>query len=255
MQFHTIYPSPSLAPFIQHYWILETNVYDGIVTERVVPTGNIEMMFHYRKPFSSISPSGESQTQHRSMISGINHSWFDVSAGGESGSLAVTFYPGAAASFFHLPMTELEDRSIHLGDIVKKEAFSVEEQLAEAASLQERIRIVENFLMKRLRPVATFDTKLIQQGVVLIKKCKGQIRASELAQKLYVTPKTRELISSQWLLTVSWANPVTYVLEANRYLLGGTSSSDFFLPGLIILTITTTVSLIFAESSTRRIKV
>ena len=65
----------------------------------------------------------------------------------------------------------------------------------------------------------------------------------------------RELISSQWLLTVSWANPVTYVLEANRYLLGGTSSQEFFLLGLLILTITTMASIIFALGSAGRIKV
>ena len=65
----------------------------------------------------------------------------------------------------------------------------------------------------------------------------------------------RELISSQWLLTVSWANPVTYVLEANRYLLGGTSTYEFFLSGLLILTITALSSTAFALGSTKRIKV
>jgi len=192
MQFKVISPSSPLARYVQHYWVLETDKHDGIVTERVVPTGNIEVMFHYRKPFSSISPSGESQTQHRAMISGINQSWFDVSTGGESGALAVTFYPGAAANFFNLPMMELEGKSLHLGDIVKYESFSLEEQLAEAANLPERIKIVENFLMKRLHPVAAFDTQLIQRGVMFIKKFKGQIRASELAKQLYVTPKTLE---------------------------------------------------------------
>ena len=65
----------------------------------------------------------------------------------------------------------------------------------------------------------------------------------------------RELISSQWLLTVSWANPVTYVLEANRYLLGGTSTREFFLLGLIILSVTSVSSVVFAVGSARRIKV
>lgn len=65
----------------------------------------------------------------------------------------------------------------------------------------------------------------------------------------------RELISSQWLLAVSWANPVTYVLEANRYLLGGTSSQEFFFMGLLILTITALISLVFALGSADRIKV
>ena len=192
MQFHVIKPSPALAPYIQHYWALETDMNDGIVKERIVPTGNIELMFHFRKPFCSVSPSGKSQTQYRSMISGINHSWFDVGTNGESGALAVTFFPGATSNFFNLPMMELEGKTLHLGDIVKNESFYIEEQLAEAISLQDRIRIIESFLMKRLRPVAVNDAKLIQQGVLFVKNSKGQIRASELAKNLYVTPKTLE---------------------------------------------------------------
>ncbi|HEX3006969.1 MAG TPA: ABC transporter permease, partial [Bacteroidales bacterium] len=39
----------------------------------------------------------------------------------------------------------------------------------------------------------------------------------------------RELIHSKWLLTASWFNPVTYILEANRYLIAGTSSKVFFI--------------------------
>jgi ABC-2 type transport system permease protein len=65
----------------------------------------------------------------------------------------------------------------------------------------------------------------------------------------------RELITAKWLVAASWANPVTYVLEANRYLLGGTSSQEFFLLGLLILTITALASVIFALGSAGRIKV
>lgn len=65
----------------------------------------------------------------------------------------------------------------------------------------------------------------------------------------------RELITSKWLLAVSWFNPVTYILEANRYLLGGTSSMDFFICGLLILIITSIASLVFAIGSARKIKI
>lgn len=65
----------------------------------------------------------------------------------------------------------------------------------------------------------------------------------------------RELITSKWLLAVSWANPVTYILEGNRYLLAGTSSATFFKMGLIITVITSFISVIFALKSAKRIKI
>jgi ABC-2 type transport system permease protein len=65
----------------------------------------------------------------------------------------------------------------------------------------------------------------------------------------------RELIKAKWLLTVSWGNPVTYLLEANRYLLGGTSPAIYFLISLIILFITSVISLAYAQVSAGKIKI
>ena len=65
----------------------------------------------------------------------------------------------------------------------------------------------------------------------------------------------RELITADWLLAVSWGNPVTYILEGNRYLLGGTSSSRFFFIGIAIFALTSIVSVVFALSSAKKIKI
>jgi ABC-2 type transport system permease protein len=65
----------------------------------------------------------------------------------------------------------------------------------------------------------------------------------------------RELIEAKWLLTVSWFNPVTYVLEAIRYLLSGTSSKDFLIWGFIVLMFSAPSSIAFALSSAKKIKV
>jgi ABC-2 type transport system permease protein len=65
----------------------------------------------------------------------------------------------------------------------------------------------------------------------------------------------RELITADWLLAVSWANPVTYILEANRYLLAGTSPASFFYIALLIFTVTSLISVAFALLSARKIKI
>jgi len=65
----------------------------------------------------------------------------------------------------------------------------------------------------------------------------------------------RELITAKWLLTASWFNPVTYLLEANRYLLGGTGEYRFFLIALALFGLTAFGSLLFAVSSASKIKI
>lgn len=65
----------------------------------------------------------------------------------------------------------------------------------------------------------------------------------------------RELIQAKWLLTVSWGNPVTYILEANRFLLGGTSTVSFLWIAFLIFTLTSAISIAYALGSARKIKI
>jgi len=65
----------------------------------------------------------------------------------------------------------------------------------------------------------------------------------------------RELITSKWLLAVSWGNPVTYILEANRYLLGGTSPAWYLYLALAIFGLTAIISVSYALLSARRTRI
>ncbi|HBL75729.1 MAG: hypothetical protein A2W90_17345 [Bacteroidetes bacterium GWF2_42_66] len=72
---------------------------------------------------------------------------------------------------------------------------------------------------------------------------------------LSTTYLPRELITSKWLLAVSWFNPVTYILEGNRFLLAGTSSAMFLFWAVVIFTVLSVASVFFALGSSRKIKV
>lgn len=63
----------------------------------------------------------------------------------------------------------------------------------------------------------------------------------------------RELITSRWLLVVSRFNPVTYLLEAQRYLLGGTADKEAFLIGLGLVSLSAVGGLLFVLRSARKI--
>ncbi len=65
----------------------------------------------------------------------------------------------------------------------------------------------------------------------------------------------RELITSRWLLTVSWANPVTYLLEGMRSLLGGTASLDYLLAGFGMTGLAAAAAVAFALTGAKKILV
>jgi len=173
--------------------MMETDACDGDVSERVIPTGNVQLMFHYRKPFVVKDQNDNIlAVQPQSIISGLTNSYLDVSTHGEAGVIAVTFLPLGACNFFNFPMSEIEDSSIDLCDIYFKEIKEIEEQVCNAITLDERIQIIEKFLIRRFFPVRNYDYMLIHQAIKLINTNYGQINSNILSDKLFVTTKTLE---------------------------------------------------------------
>jgi AraC-like DNA-binding protein len=198
MHFQYIRPSGFLAQYIRHYWILEADASDGEVCERVIPTGNIEWMFHYRNTFI-VRNSGEQIVQPRSLASGISCNYFDVATRGESGVIAVTFLPGGASRFLRFPLSDLEDSSVSLSDIFNSRIKETEERVCTASSNKERIQIIEQFLTECFRQVKTPDLQLIERCVELITQTRGQMRSSDLSRRLSVTDKSLERKFSSYL--------------------------------------------------------
>ncbi len=198
MHFQFIKPSDFLAPYIKQYWVLEAADSDDEVCERVIPTGNIEWMFHFRKPFV-VKNNSLKVPQPQSLASGISSNYFDVSTQGEAGVIAVTFYPCAASHFLRFPLSEIEDSSVNLLDIYNRPMKEVEEQLGSSFLLEERIRFIENFLIKCFKPSKDNDLLLLKKGIALINQSKGQIKASDLSKSLLLTNKSLERKFSQYL--------------------------------------------------------
>ena len=192
MRYQFIQPSPMLAPYVRHYWMLEIDLSDEQVTERVVPTDSVQLMFHYKKPFVSISPDRQINRQPQSMVSGLSNSYIDAVAEGESGVIAVVFHPYGACNFFRFPLCELQNQNIHLGDVFSGKISLVEEQICECGDLKARVEVIEQFLTEQFLPVKEHDFSLIKRGTELIKQSGGQVQSRQLAEKLLVTPKNLE---------------------------------------------------------------
>jgi AraC-like DNA-binding protein len=198
MRFLYIKPTGILSQYIRHYWILEADESEGEVSERVIPTGNIELMFHYKKPFI-VKSKGEVREQPRVIISGISSNYSDVTTRGESGVIAVKFFPYGACNFFNFPLHEIENLSINLNDVYSGHIRLVEEQIQEAKTLNERIFIVEKFLLEFFTPVYNDDILFIKRGVSLINQYKGQINPTHLSSLLAITGKSLERKFSAFL--------------------------------------------------------
>ncbi|MCK9304638.1 MAG: helix-turn-helix transcriptional regulator [Bacteroidales bacterium] len=178
---------------------MESDTYDADVMERVIPTENIQIMFHYKNPFV-VCHSGDSVVkQPRSIISGLSDNYSDVSTAGETGVVFVSFHPTGACHFFNFPLSEIENLSVDLTDIFYHEIRQIEELLYLKETVREKITVIENFLIGRYSPIPLHESMLIQKGIQIVKKCKGQTNAKYLSDCLYSSPKTLERKFAKYL--------------------------------------------------------
>jgi len=199
MQFKTIIPTGFLNQYIKYYWIMESEGIEADQSERVIPTGNVQIMFHYKRPFIVTSPDDIINVQPTSFVSGLTNTWCDVSTNGETGLIAVTFNTSGACHFFPFPLLEIEEQNIKLDDIYSHEIRLVEEQLGEQPLLADKIRLIEAFLISRYSPIPRYDQALIHAGISYIRQRQGQLSSSVLSEKLAVTTKTLERKFSVYL--------------------------------------------------------
>jgi AraC-like DNA-binding protein len=160
--------------------------------ERVIPIDSMQLMFHYRHPFAVLQPEGNLKRQPQSIISGLSSTYSDVTTIGESGVIFVAFKPSGACHFFRFPLIEMEEKSINIGDIFGREIRQTEEQLYSAKTPEERVAVIESFLIDRFSPISVYDEALLDNGIRLIQESGGQITAAGLAERLSLTSKTLE---------------------------------------------------------------
>lgn len=180
---------------------METSLLESNICERVVPVGNIQLMFHYKKPFKVHHPDNNHIEQPRSIITGLNNTYSDVSTQGEAGVVFIEFYPAEACHFFDFPLNDIENQSINLTDIFNSEIKEVEELIQSKESFEEKVKVVEGFLLKRFMQIPSHEYKILKEGVKIIKEYKGQIKAASLSDKLSVTTKSLERKFSKYIGT------------------------------------------------------
>ena len=94
-------------------------------------------------------------------------------------SFAVCFYPHGLANFLSVPIKELANKETPLAELFGDQTASeLEQKISNAESTESRIRIIENFLFKKLNdPLsidsivkATIDTMFLTSGAISIKE-------------------------------------------------------------------------------------
>lgn len=192
MRFEIIQPSANLASIVKYYWVIEKSTLEPDVCERVIPTGSIQLMFHYKTPFVVFGADNTCTNQARSLVSGLAQTYADVAAVDCSGVLAVTFHPWGACQILPFSLAELEDTNIRLQDVFGTVITILENQLNKATCTLQRVRLIEKFLMNNLIGSKPQDVNFVKQSLTHILQAQGRLTTYDLENKLSMSGRNLE---------------------------------------------------------------
>ncbi|MBE9098249.1 AraC family transcriptional regulator [Vacuolonema iberomarrocanum] len=194
LTFNTYKPNHYLSDFVKYYWQLELNSNSQTThTERVIPSGELQIIFHYRTPFTEISNQNQSSIQPQCLIDGPQTEYKDiVTAPGSVGMIAVVLYPYALRAFFPNSVSEFTNQSIPLDNVVSTKTKELQERIVEVNSTYPRILLIEQFLLSRLS--IHNDFSITREAVNILTKANGQLTVSEVANELNISKRQLERI-------------------------------------------------------------
>lgn len=157
MDYQTFEPYLILKDFVKCFWTLKSSVDERPEKQSIVPDGCMEMIFHDGDLYKQYTDDGKSTVQPRCFVIGQLTRPLEIEPTGQTGIFSVRFHPNGFEPFAILPIKEMENRAISLEALFGKEGKDLGAKIINAQSVEEKIDIVEIFLLNSLNSPETID--------------------------------------------------------------------------------------------------
>lgn len=182
MKVERSHPSSALLPFVREFLIIES---DLDVCSRTLPDTSLVMAFRYKGKIVRMEGE-ETLSLPSTALAGLRRSSRQFVYTKHTANLLVIFNPGGINAFTRLPAHELFEQHISAENLFyASELDEVLERLAEAGGNQQRIDIIQSFLLGRLKDHR--HDLLIHTALQSIRQHRGIIKIKDLASSLYVS--------------------------------------------------------------------
>lgn len=180
-------PMAQLAPYVKAIVISETKDEHPF---RIIPCTTPVIAFDFRGRSFAVEDSGD-RALATNGIFGMRNTDIRLRNVADTGTILVFFTDLGAGSFFRFPLHEIYGGLYSLDHFIAASRIrDIEEQLAEAGTNQDRVRLIQSFLCSELH-----DKQPDEMVVAAIRRMKASndvIRMKELAQQLYVSESRLE---------------------------------------------------------------
>ncbi|HMR84613.1 MAG TPA: helix-turn-helix domain-containing protein [Niabella sp.] len=158
MNYQTFQPNSYLNSLVKCYWTLEVPPMPDPPKQRIVPDGCMEMIFILGDDIKRYTSENEFIIQPRAVVIGQITEPFIIQPTGYVYCFAVRFYPYGFANFIDTPLKNLENKETPIAQLFKETtALELEQKIIQTADTQQRIKLIEAFLLNRLNEKTTID--------------------------------------------------------------------------------------------------
>jgi hypothetical protein len=173
MDYQVYKPHEDLDALVKCYWTLEVPAGAGAQRQRIIPDGCIEIVFILGDDIKRYTSGDDFIIQPRAFVLGQITEPFFIEPTGYVKSFAARFYPYGFAGFVPTPIKDLADKETPLAALFDaKLADDVSREIIDAPSTEARIKIIERFLLGRLKNEKSIND-IVQTTVEMMLSAEG----------------------------------------------------------------------------------
>jgi AraC-like DNA-binding protein len=171
---------PQLRAFVRVYAQRELGPNDEELLEPIPARLEQTLEFQFKDSFEVFRPDGRQHLTPAIAIVGANpQAGYSIALKNGVESFGIFFQPTGLSRLFGIPMADLTGSSYDARDVLGNYVSSLHTLLAEAPSFEERVRLVENFLLKRVANVCSADR--VMRAAAYIFAQGGAVRVADAA--------------------------------------------------------------------------
>lgn len=176
------YPTAQLSPFIDHFWMLESERDEVIRLPLLLSGTGAELYFHYKIPFRYQTTQNHPITCEPGHLFCIRNTPIDLLPSSNIGFIAVRFKAGMIYRFTKIPAKELLDKTLSVEEIWGASGKYLLKQLAETQTSLEQIVLIQDFLIQHLKNESS--DAAIEKAISILYKQDLSISIPDLAETL-----------------------------------------------------------------------
>jgi AraC-like DNA-binding protein len=183
MIFKIIEPNDLLKPYVHSIQLTDMNNGERLNNQKIVPYGQSGLILNYKGSCTKTDNVYGKHLLPRTFIAGLTDQPVILDGNGPIGTIAVNFYPTGLYHFLKIPTPVFTNATINGSDAVGNTVDWLYDRLINTEDNQEKLELVEGFLLRRFDFAGLKPAKSIETAQNLLISSNGQIKIHQLAQQ------------------------------------------------------------------------